>query len=406
MVSYATLHGSAHLFPEELPLKIEEVEMSEYQYHKYLLARQKEKSETSDFEKKPNPNPPKLTLPSGESSFGTYYVNSRMIGNYCKFVDHTHEGKEDVTIESPKIAKLISNLEQSPGTSIVYSQFIKAGGLGSIEHFLKKINYTKFNAKSKNNSAEPVTISAGHKYAFITGEVSEDEQKAIVSAFNSKENIKGNIIKLLLVSKTGAEGISLKNVRQVHILEPYWDDSRHQQFKARAIRLGSHLDLPETDRTVQVYIYLAAANNKVWQAIPEKSREHMTTDQLFYSRALKKERLNKSVREVLQSVSIECQFLQLEHCRVCKPTSETLFTDDIRNDIRNPDPCKEVEEIEVELHEIEYKGIKYYYKQDDGSPIGYSFYKYDPKLNAHVEMELSDPIVNELMDIIDPFVLE
>ena len=52
--------------------------------------------------------------------------------------------------------------------------------------------------------------------------------------------MRGERLRVLLVSKTGAEGLDLKYIRQVHILEPYWDQSRINQVIARAVRLNSH----------------------------------------------------------------------------------------------------------------------------------------------------------------------
>ena len=171
-------------------------------------------------------------------------------------------------------------------------------------------------------------------YAYITGEVSEDEQKKLVSIFNDSTNMRGERLRVLLVSKTGAEGLDLKYIRQVHILEPYWDQSRINQVIARAVRLNSHKELPKEERNVQPYVYLAVANQEMWNNIPAKNRESQTTDELFYSRAVEKEKLNVSVRKMLQSISIECQILQLDYCRICKPTNEILFTGNIRNDIK------------------------------------------------------------------------
>ena len=41
---------------------------------------------------------------------------------------------------------------------------------------------------------------------------------------NKTENKYGEYIQLILISGAGAEGISLKCVRQVHIFEPYWNE--------------------------------------------------------------------------------------------------------------------------------------------------------------------------------------
>ena len=51
-------------------------------------------------------------------------------------------------------------------------------------------------------------------------------------------------------------GIDLKNVRWVHITEPYWHPVRIEQVIGRARRICSHDELNEEERTVEVFIYL------------------------------------------------------------------------------------------------------------------------------------------------------
>ena len=68
-------------------------------------------------------------------------------------------------------------------------------------------------------------------------------------------NLRGEICTILLTTRTGAEGIDLKNVRQVHIIEPYWNPVRLSQVEGRAVRVGSHLELPESERQVDIYKY-------------------------------------------------------------------------------------------------------------------------------------------------------
>jgi hypothetical protein len=60
----------------------------------------------------------------------------------------------------------------------------------------------------------------------------------------SPNNNSGEIIKIFMITSSGAEGISLKNVRYVHITEPYWHPVRTAQVIGRAIRICSHEDLP------------------------------------------------------------------------------------------------------------------------------------------------------------------
>ncbi len=62
---------------------------------------------------------------------------------------------------------------------------------------------------------------------------------------------------MLFGTQTVMEGVDFKNVNQIHILDPWWNDSRLQQVIARGIRLCSHKDLPPNRRVVNVFIHLA-----------------------------------------------------------------------------------------------------------------------------------------------------
>ena len=65
----------------------------------------------------------------------------------------------------------------------------------------------------------------------------------------------------MIISSAGAEGISLTCVRQVHILEPFWNYVRIDQVLGRAIRMKSHTQLPKEDRNVEQYLYLSILPN-------------------------------------------------------------------------------------------------------------------------------------------------
>ena len=69
------------------------------------------------------------------------------------------------------------------------------------------------------------------------------------------ENIYGQKCLILLATKSGAEGISLENVRQVNVIEPYWNMVRIDQVIGRARRIQSHLKLKKENRNVKIFIY-------------------------------------------------------------------------------------------------------------------------------------------------------
>ena len=71
-----------------------------------------------------------------------------------------------------------------------------------------------------------------------------------------ENNQNGEVIKALMITSSGAEGINLKNTRFVHIVEPYWHMVRLEQVVGRARRICSHKLLPQELRNVKVYLYL------------------------------------------------------------------------------------------------------------------------------------------------------
>ena len=100
-------------------------------------------------------------------------------------------------------------------------------------------------------------------YAIFSGDQSLEEKADILSRLNKDENKHGELISILLISKSGTEGLDLKNVRSIHIIEPFWNFSVIQQVIARGVRYKSHIALPEDERNVQTYIYLSDYNKEM-----------------------------------------------------------------------------------------------------------------------------------------------
>ena len=109
------------------------------------------------------------------------------------------------------------------------------------------------------------------------------------------ENVKGSIIKIIMISPAGAEGINLKNVRQVHIMEPFWNEVRIEQIIGRAIRQCSHKDLPMDERKVDVYRYKMIRTN-----------EKTTTDEKMEDISRRKNNLIQSFLEAVREVAVDC----------------------------------------------------------------------------------------------------
>jgi hypothetical protein len=201
--------------------------------------------------------------------------------------------------------------------------------------------------------------------------------------YNDPNNAHGGIIDLLLISATGAEGLDLKRVRHVHIMEAYWNYGRILQIIARGVRNGSHSDLPENERDVQPYLYLAVPPIGSESASP-------TTDEELYADSIEDAVLVREFLSIYDEISVECA-ANGGACRVCNPTGRALYTGDIARDLASTDPCTNVSEKRVTAKEIEIDGKKYYYATAPGTPFGYAVWVYNERIRAHMPLPQDDP---------------
>ena len=136
----------------------------------------------------------------------------------------------------------------------------------------------------------------------------------------SSNNHYGQIAKVFMITASGAEGITLKNTRYVHIMEPYWHPVRIEQVIGRARRICSHEALEDDEKTVDVYIYLAtfsqeqiATDGKINQELKVNDLSQldgktvMTTDQYLWEISQIKENINKNILMEVKESSIDCQ---------------------------------------------------------------------------------------------------
>ena len=192
----------------------------------------------------------------------------------------------DLNKYSCKFYSMINKIQKSPGKIFIYSNFKEFGGIRSFIKILDTFGYKNFIDHGDGSS----------RYAIWSGDESLKIKNTIYNIFNMKENITGSKIKILLGSPSIKEGISLKEVRQVHIIEPYWNMSRLQQVIGRANRFCSHKELPEDKRNVKVYIYIAISPNNT-----------QTVDQHIQSIANTKNKLISEFEQVLKESAIDCE---------------------------------------------------------------------------------------------------
>lgn len=95
-------------------------------------------------------------------------------------------------------------------------------------------------------------------YIRVDGDTSDEFDKYYQAIVTSRENRYGEIIKVIVGGKNMREGIDLRYVRSVHIMNPWHNLIQIEQTIGRAIRLCSHSALDSVDEmNVRVFKYVA-----------------------------------------------------------------------------------------------------------------------------------------------------
>lgn len=271
---------------------------------------------------------------------------------------HIHVLRMDGTLaqHSPKFYELIDHFSTRRNPMLVYSQFRKTEGIGLFAACLDANGYNRLSVsrdpitgvyrlrRERNGGSNGAAKGAAgngpssHGGSYMIFDNSDPEAaRILLNAFNSEfdrlpasvlkdvkgllppgkesdENLHGNLAKLMLVTKSGAEGITLKNVREVHALEPYWNANRIDQVIGRAVRAHSHARLPPEERRVDIYEYMATFTpEQAAQRTIKTLDNSKTSDEYLYELALKKGEMIDDMLGVLRRAAVDCRMHREEH---------------------------------------------------------------------------------------------
>jgi hypothetical protein len=241
---------------------------------------------------------------------------------------------------SPKLYEMIKRINASKGSNLVYSQFKTVEGLGVLSIALQANGYTPITILGDKPpfSFSPETVTTlqnpqfnKKRFLTFTGEGSKERRQLTLDVFNGNleklpasmkrllqqagfekdRNLYGDICWVIGITGAGAEGISLKCCRSVHIMEPYWNNVRLDQVKGRAIRICSHKDLPFKDREVDIYTYYTVFSEEQRKtskvaAIFMSSDKGKTSDENVYEVSMKKDKVNQELLNVMKGAAVDC----------------------------------------------------------------------------------------------------
>jgi hypothetical protein len=205
----------------------------------------------------------------------------------------------------------------SNGIVLIYSQYID-GGVVPIALALEEMGFARFGSAEytkplfESPPVEPLDaktmkprsqLAEGEKftqakYVMITGRKEFSPQNAAdVKHVIGSENKNGEYVKVILISKAGSEGLDFKNIRQVHILEPWYNMNRIEQIIGRGVRNMSHCSLPFANRNVEIYLHGTILNDK---------KDEECADLYVYRLAEKKALQIGRVTRLMKETAVDC----------------------------------------------------------------------------------------------------
>jgi hypothetical protein len=350
-----------------------------------------------------------------------------------------------LALYSPKFLAIIERLRDpdNEGLHLLYSQFRTIEGIGILKLILEANGFVHFRLERGSDGGwsinEEESGSGGDgdggerkpRFILYTGTETAEEKEILRNIYNSawefvppnlvtklrtiaENNFMGQVIKVMMITSSGAEGINLRNTRFVHIVEPYWNMVRIDQVVGRARRICSHKDLPEDLRTVQVFIYMSVLSEE--QKNDEKNQElrikdvsridnktPVTTDETLFEIATIKDRVNQQILKAIKETSIDCSLYNTnpEEPLVCYSFGKVTTNDfssqpNLTKDKERPTKIGEEKTAKWKAREAIIDGKRY--ALNPKTNIFYSYESYEANLERGADLiEMGRLVQKEIM---------
>ena len=290
-------------------------------------------------------------------------------------MDSSKPSDQQLKTYSSKYAAILERIGSSKGSSLVYSQFKTVEGIGIFSMALDANGYTPIKLVGTDNDLrfDEETLKSIQetpekpRYILYSGGESIRMRQTLINLFNMRvdklpgniatvindsplketKNLYGQVCRVFMITSAGAEGLSLKNVRAVHIMEPYWNKIRTDQVKGRAVRICSHSDLPydedpeKNERVVDIYTYISVLPKDI--AIDQTiviNDLSKSTDEAILHLAEIKEKVSADFLCHLKAAAVDCQLNKHDNEETIEcfieqkgDVSDFLYDPRLRNDI-------------------------------------------------------------------------
>ncbi|AOM63463.1 putative ATP-dependent RNA helicase [Heterosigma akashiwo virus 01] len=284
------------------------------------------------------------------------YIRLSEISNSSRGINEPNFDVEHLEKFAPKIKFITDNIiaHHNKGTVFVFSHFLQYG-IKLLEFSLLSKGYTPWKVGDLEED--------GKKYFIWSGETDKQVAEIAKRLFNSKDNIRGQKISVIIGSETVSEGVSFRNVKTAHILSPRWNESRIRQTIARCVRFGSHCDIinenPNVVPTVTVFKHVSVFDRSFTPVMrtPDKLKTHilsfMSIDQYMYLTSSKKNLLIRPYDEIVKRAAIDCDHMKKGNLYRLEERIVPSYSDERKNMIyyQNPTNSKKY------MHELSHLNL-------------------------------------------------
>lgn len=303
--------------------KIMKIPMSKFQYNVYSFYHEKEKKQNSSY-KIYTRTASNFVFPSIESKINgftrprpnmfadtkEYNLKIKSYLSSLKIYLKKNVKKNDIIKDFETCKKdyrsniifyIFTSKKASESLKLLYNSSCKMTSILFANYIIegKSMIYSSFTSLEGMEIMSLYLNCLDMNYLYYSGKLNLEERASNLQKFNNKNNILGKKYKIFLLSSAGIEGISLTNVRSVHILEPSWNQGVIKQLIGRAVRLNSHQELPPKERNVSVYHYLSIIK-----------KEMKLTDETIYENSIENEKVKNEFLDLVRISAFDCELLQ------------------------------------------------------------------------------------------------
>ena len=236
-----------------------------------------------------------VTILPGNKTFREVF---RQEGDKVAYVNEPFLTPAKLPEHAAKFVSVLKSIENGEGIVLVYSNYVERGA-NLFAMALEEHGFSHALGKDMLANKAYDGPSKG-KYILLTSDASDAEISRMLSMVKSPKNRTGSQVRVIVSSQIVSEGVDFRNVRQIHVLDPWWNMSRIEQVIGRGLRTCSHQSLDFEDQNCTVYLHV----------IRTKDGRECFDEYTYRTKVEPKAIKIANVRKVIAESAMDCEMQQ------------------------------------------------------------------------------------------------